>query len=616
MDPELEEDEMYRMSGISERTFGNQAILPRLPVPELDETCERFIEWAEPLLDKGTLDHTIEATRRFASEGGPGPVLQAALREFAARKDIGNWLEPFWERMYLSGRAPLHLYSNIFYMFAPRREACGNSQCRRAAELVSSALRFRSLIGRQELKPDTERGQPLCMIQYEKMFSSARIPQKGTDRLRTPVSREDPTSPDERHIVVISGGRFFSVDVTEASGKLFATPAIEESLKRIMGLEREAVEPVGVLTSLPRDAWAEARVLLKVLSPVNSSSLDIIERALFVLCLDDVQPENIEAMSENMLVGDGRSRWFDKGMQFIVCPDGTAAINMEHTATDGSVMVRFAGFVDSERSAICVDPPVAGGCSWREIRFVIDENIKLIINRAMKEFLSGKADTSTKVLMFDSFGKERIKGLSVAPDAFVQMALQLALHEVWNYPRSTYEAVMTRQFLHGRTEAVRTVSRESVEFTRIMRDPLASVDERSVALRRAIEKHVSRMKEAKAGRGVERHLFGLLNIWLDIGKDLGIPEIPGFFEDPGWKILRRTILSTSTSATDGMRLAGFGTVDDEGFGVRYLTFSDSIHFNVTSRATLGGKMDRFVGSLETGLHEMVQLLENCGNGQD
>ncbi|GAB6280651.1 MAG: choline/carnitine O-acyltransferase [Thermovirga sp.] len=601
---------MGRTSGISERTFGNQAVLPTLPVPELDETCERFIEWAGPLLDKRTLDNTIEATRRFASEGGPGPVLQAALREFSSRKDIGNWLEPFWERMYLSGRAPLHLYSNIFYMFAQKLEVCDNPQCRRAAELVSSALRFKSLVDMQDLKPDMERGQPLCMIQYGKMFSSARIPQKGMDRLRTPVSGEDPTSIDERHIVVISGGRFFSVDVVDASGKPFSTSAIETSLKRIMDLERNAVDPVGVLTSLPRDVWAEARVLLKVLSPINSSSLDTIERALFVLCLDEVQPENIEAMSENMLIGDGCSRWFDKGMQFIICPDGTTAINMEHTATDGSVMVRFAGFVDSASSRIDVDSPVDCGCSWREIRFVIDKKLKLIISRAMEEFLCRKADTSTKVLMFGSFGKELIKGLSVAPDAFIQMALQMAQHEVWGYPRSTYEAVMTRQFLHGRTEAVRTVSRESVEFTRIMRDPLANVAEKSDALRRAIEKHVSRMKEAKAGRGVERHLFGLLNIWLDMGQDLGIPDMPGFFEDPGWKTLRRTLLSTSTSATDGMRLAGFGTVDDEGLGVRYLAFPDSIRFNVTSRAALGGKMDSFVKSLEAALHDMAQLLES------
>ncbi len=604
---------MYRTSGISERTFGNQAALPGLPVPELDETCERFIEWAEPLLDKRTLADTMEATRRFASEDGPGPLLQAALREFASRKDIGNWLEPFWERMYLSGRAPLHLYSNIFYMFAPRPKADGISQCRSAAELVSSALRFRSLIDRQELKPDLESGRPICMIQYKKMFSSARIPQKGMDRLRTPVSGEDPTSAAERQIVVISRGRIFSVEVIDPSGKPFPTMAIEASLQRIIDKDGENPHPVGVLTSLPRDDWAEVRVLLRVLSVDNCTALDTIERALFVLCLEDVQPGNIEAMSENMLLGDGRSRWFDKGMQFIVCPDGTTAINMEHTATDGSVMVRFAGFVSQDSQEARDVFSGTGGCPSREIRFQLDENLKGIIASAAVGFYSRKADTSTKVLLFDPFGKERIKSLSVAPDAFVQMALQLALFDTWGFPRSTYEAVMTRRFLHGRTEAVRSVSRESVEFTRLMRDPDANEEEKANAARNAIQKHVTRMMDAKAGRGVERHLFGLLNIWLDMGKDLGIPEMPDFFEDQGWKTLRRTLLSTSTSATDGMTLAGFGTVDDDGLGVRYLTFPGSIHFNVTSRTALRGKMEDFVGSLDAALLEMADLLAARGN---
>lgn len=600
---------MDRTSDISESTFGNQALLPRLPVPELEETCERFIEWVEPLLDRGTLEKTIEATKRFETE--EGPLLQAALREFASEKDVGNWLEPFWERMYLSGRAPLHLYSNIFYMFAPGRPEDHISQCQSAAELVSRALRFKSLIDTQELRPDMERGRPLCMIQYKKMFSSARIPQKGMDMMRSPVSPENPSSANERHIMVISRGRFFSVDVVDGSGKAFPSSAIEASLQKIKNYGTEAEEPLGALTSLPRDAWAECRTLLKSLSGANSSALDRIERSLFVLCLEEDQPLDMEAMSENMLQGDGRSRWFDKGMQFIVCPDGTTAINMEHTATDGSVMVRFAGFVKSALPEESGHSSTAEECPWKEICFDLDEDIVSRIGMALEEFGRRKADTSTRVLMFDNFGKERIKSFSLAPDAFVQMALQLAQQKAWGCPRSTYEAVMTRQFLHGRTEAVRSVSRESIEFTRIMMDPNADVALKAEAARRAIEKHVSKMRQAKAGRGVERHLFGLENIWLDLGKDLGISDMPEFFMDTGWKTLRKTLLSTSTSATDGMKLAGFGTVDDEGFGVRYLTFPDSIHFNVTCRTALRGRMDKFVRSLEASLLEMAQIFESC-----
>ena len=109
---------------------------------------------------------------------------------------------------------------------------------------------------------------------------------------------------------------------------------------------------------------------------------------------------------------------------------------------------------------------------------------------------------------------------------------------------------------------------------------------------------------------MDRHLFGLCNIYRDLGTDLGIVDTPGFFETPGWLTLRRNLLSTSTSGAKGLFLAGFGTVEDEGFGVRYLAFPGSIHFNVTSRTALRGEMERFVDLLESALVEMRELLEN------
>ncbi len=58
-----------------------------------------------------------------------------------------------------------------------------------------------------------------------------------------------------------------------------------------------------------------------------------------------------------------------------------------------------------------------------------------------------------------------------------------------------------------------------------------------------------------------------------------------------------------------MYLAGFGTVDDEGLGVRYLTFADSIHFNITSRTALRGQMELFAKKLESALGEMAETID-------
>lgn len=62
------------------------------------------------------------------------------------------------------------------------------------------------------------------------------------------------------------------------------------------------------------------------------------------------------------------------------------------------------------------------------------------------------------------WGKGLIKRCKISPDAFVQIALQLAYYKEANCFAQTYEASMTRLYLNGRTETVRSLSQEMVDF--------------------------------------------------------------------------------------------------------------------------------------------------------
>ena len=91
-----------------------------------------------------------------------------------------------------------------------------------------------------------------------------------------------------------------------------------------------------------------------------------------------------------------------------------------------------------------------------------------------------------QALEFKGYGKNFITSHGFSPDAFVQMAFQAAYFglygecycESWLVPGSltmcvlgriecVYEPAMTKAFLHGRTEAIRSVQPESVEFTKV-----------------------------------------------------------------------------------------------------------------------------------------------------
>ncbi len=64
-----------------------------------------------------------------------------------------------------------------------------------------------------------------------------------------------------------------------------------------------AMDAVGVLTAEDRDQWARCRAKLCAISPKNAEVLKLVDTALFVVCLDDCEPETLDDRAANMLHG-------------------------------------------------------------------------------------------------------------------------------------------------------------------------------------------------------------------------------------------------------------------------------------------------------------------------
>jgi carnitine O-palmitoyltransferase 1 len=117
-----------------------------------------------------------------------------------------------------------------------------------------------------------------------------------------------------------------------------------------------------------------------------------------------------------------------------------------------------------------------------------------------------------------------MKKCRLSPDSFVQMALQLAYFRDQRFLAFsfitfflifsssfalTYESAMMRLFRDGRTETIRSLSLESVEFVKAMEDPKKTVEEKQRLHKLAVEAHNNYAKMASIGDGVDRHLFAL-----------------------------------------------------------------------------------------------------------
>ena len=408
--------------------------------------------------------------------------------------------------------------------------------------------------------------------------------------------------------------------------------------------ETASKEAIGVLTSLPRSEWSQIRAELS-LSEENQKSLHVIDSALFVLVLDDFTAPDIHKAAANMLhgtqtlidkgdhfqnVGTCLNRWYDK-LQLIVCADGLSGVNFEHAAIDGHTALRFVSdvvaetiisFAESitqpiyghgsiphvldavvERAALAVDDkgrPLLDVVP-KKLLFTVQPSVMKRISYAEAALCDQMGANDTFVLEFVGYGKQFIVRNKLSPDSVVQMTILLAYYKLYGKVVCQYEPVLTKNFYHGRTEAMRSTTPQAKKLCEVWCDMRSTNEQKVEALRVATNEHSRLVKECAGGKGVDRHLFALKSIAARRGD-----PTPAFFKSDAWKTLNHTILSTSNCGNPSLRLFGFGPVVSDGFGVGYIIKDYGISYSVSSKHR---QTSRYVRTLETVLQELQSVLK-------
>lgn len=580
-------------------TFKYQESLPKLPMPELYETIDTFIQWVEPLLTVQQFETTKRIANEFKSKEGDGEKLQSALIEFSTKNNLENWIAPFWYDVYLKPRVPLIEEGNVFYLLENKQNNSTLTQVELATRLILSALKFNELIDKEELEVDMQKDQPLCMDQYRRFFSSTRIPKTQRDNLRV--------SSFKKHIIVLHKGNIYVLNVYD-NLEIKTYEQINSELENIIS-EDSTGQGIGILTSMNRDMWADTRDKILNIDVQNKGNLEKIETAIFALCLDDSSPEILKDVSKIMLHGNGKNRWFDKSLQFIITRNGYIGFNMEHSGMDGSPISKMIKYIyDDIDSNISKNDVIKDIDKPEKLKFVINYEIKEMLNIASDNFNEIVSDNETRVLFFNQFGTNKIKTFKVSPDAYVQLAIQLAQYKLFGKCYSQYEAVATRKFLYGRMEVMYAVSNESLRFIEGLTSDYNNDHKRNLLIE-ATQKHIERIKECQEGKGVDGHLMGLFEMYNRFGKEIGIDKMPEIFKDDGYKTLTHSTICTSTTSTHGLQLAGWGPVVEDGFAIRYMKYKDEIRFNIMSRKYNEEKLDKLTLYIKEALLEMAELME-------
>lgn len=293
-----------------------------------------------------------------------------------------------------------------------------------------------------------------------------------------------------RHIVVLKNGAFYVLNMFRPDGLQLSTLEIESQLKWICeDADRAPVDGpegrIAALTAEERTVWAEARLQFFSVG-TNKRSLDMIERAICFVVLEDHESGGLTDQARSAMHGTGYTRWFDKSFTFIIYTNGKVALNVEHSWADAPVMAHCGEY------AFCMEFRTGYAPNGYNKRpKVAVENMALPAPRRLKWDLSPEAVDAVNaacgharelidnldlyLLAFEDYGKGFIKGCHVSPDAYVQCALQLAYHKDCGKFALTYESSMTRLFRHGRTETVRPLTKECAAFVTAMLDSTCAV---------------------------------------------------------------------------------------------------------------------------------------------
>lgn len=592
---------------------------------------------------------------------------------------------------YLNYDSPVVLNLNPFFLLEDDPTPARNNQVTRAASLVISALAFVRAVRKEELPPDTLRNQPLDMYQYSRLFATARIPTDNGCQIAQDAG--------SKHVVVLCRGQFYWFDVLDANSDIIMTEAdVAQNLEAVVTDAHEtsifdaAKGAVGVLSTENRKIWSGLRdVLSRDEGSNNADCLDIVDSALFILCLDDTEPQSGAELCMNMLCGTSEvergvqigtctNRWYDK-LQIIVCENGSAGINFEHTGVDGHTVLRFASDVYTDTilryarsingqapslwASSSPDPTKRDPNSFGNVSTVphkLEWDMVPEVGTALRFAETRLADLIQQnefaTLEFDQYGSNFMKAMGFSPDAFVQMAYQAAYYGLYGRLECTYEPAMTKMFYHGRTEAIRPVTNESLDFVRTFwadNPAMAKIE----ALKKATEKHVAITRDCSKGQGQDRHLYAMFCLWsrqqvdeeadnvngsVDgaistssrpqspsspslsnrdsvlsdgdgsySGSDSGVarisiahpPPLPALFSDGGWDKLNTTVLSTSNCGNPSLRQFGFGPTSAEGFGIGYIIKDNSVSICASSKHR---QTKRFVDAIEGYFLEMRKLL--------
>lgn len=133
-------------------TMHFQKSLPRLPIPELPKSGERYLNALKPLLTSDQFKEAEHRTNEFVTK--EGKILQEKLIAKDKANKHSSYISEYWFDLYLRDRSALPINYNPLIVFQNDVRPEYNDQLVRSTNLLISAVRFMLSLRHLILEPE------------------------------------------------------------------------------------------------------------------------------------------------------------------------------------------------------------------------------------------------------------------------------------------------------------------------------------------------------------------------------------------------------------------------------------------------------------------------------
>ncbi|KAF7713846.1 Polyketide synthase [Penicillium ucsense] len=614
--PEGDEEAAMPLAAVEESASPNHGFeccryakdLPKQPLMDLDEALNMILDGTRHFATEEEYQTLCEAVKQFGRDDSTGRHLYDQLVRKSNDPNVDNWMaDILTDALFLKRRFPLAPLQSFFATH--HDSAVPHPQADRAALIATTAFRFKEAVDAGNLEPHWWFNIPSCMDSWQWLFNTTREPHVEADCMRK--------YPGNDYCVVLRRGHIFKVDLKDGS-EAASYSMIQSQFEAILSSVQDEGFWIGILTNDDRDGWAIYREKLIAQSAENAESIQVIEKALFVMCLDDGAPTTNSERIREAYLGNGFNRWNDKGLQFTVFENGCSGYQVEHSMIDGLTVHRMNEWIHEAIHAHVPSNATNGhGHAQEGINGTngvsngsqpvleeyalstspeIDEHILVV----RKQHLQTTSSREYGYKTLPHFGKNFLAEHGCPIKSVFDVTIQLASKLYFGYNPASWEPMSMAHFHKGRTEIFQGVLPSVAEFCESARDEAMPTTQRRDMLIRAANDYTAGLQRSGKGDNYFRLMNVLETMWPSD------EEVAPLFKDPVW--LRTYPQLIMSGLTDGGSLdSAFSLIDPNGVWICYSIEEQEARFSIVGPT---GKVAEFEKVLDEATMMVKKLVES------